>query len=638
MQEAFAIALEEWPVHGAPANPRAWLIGTARHKAVDRLRRRTLFEKKREELERLAVLEEEEKQTPLDSPDRALFDDRLRLIFTCCHPSLAIESQVALTLRTLCGLSTEEIARAFLVAAPTMAQRLVRAKQKIRDAGIPYRVPPDDLLVERLEAVMVVVYLIFNEGYAATSGETLLRPELCAEAIRLGRLLCELMPGRAEARGLLALMLLHDSRRNARLSAVGAIVLLEEQDRSLWDTEEIREGLALLEVALRDGRPGLYSLQAAIAALHAQAARPPDTDWRQIVELYVLLLRLHPSPVVELNHAAAVAQLDGPEQGLRLLDALEARGDLRGYHLLPATRADLLRRLGRRQEAGKAYRRALELVANEPERRFLERRLSEVTAPAGPLWVEGPQGRLRVDDGGRGGLPVIFVHGNGGNRTQWTAQLTHLRSRRRAIAFDLRGMGESSSAANGDYSVEGFAEDVAAVADASGIDRFVLVGHSYGGAVVCAYAGKHAKRVAGLLFADSAGDLSQTDSERVEALGRGLSPENYGEFTEKWFEGILVNATPETHSAVMRSLRSTPREVFVAATMSLYRFHPGESLSRYRGPRLSIASYLAESPLALHRSLEGIPFRVMRGVSHWLMMDRPEEFNRLLDEFLATIS
>lgn len=257
--------------------------------------------------------------------------------------------------------------------------------------------------------------------------------------------------------------------------------------------------------------------------------------------------------------------------------------------------------------------------------------------PPDSQWVDGPQSRHRVDDAGRGGLPVLFVHGNSGNRTQWAAQLAHLRASRRAIAFDLRGMGESSPAANGDYSVEGFAEDVAAVADASRIDRFVLVGHSYGGPVVCAYAGKHPERLAGLVFADSAGDVSQTPPEQIEALRQGLAAGSYEQFTEKWFEGILVNATADTKAAVMRSLRSTPREVFVGATMGLYGFYPGPALSRYRGPRLSITSYLAENPLAIHHSLDGIPFQVMQGVSHWLMMDSPAEFNRLLDEFLGAI-
>ncbi len=380
MQDAFAAALEQWPSAGTPGNPRAWLVGTARHKAIDKLRRRARFEKKQEEIAAIAALEQEERLAAdsLEALDSSIPDDRLRLIFTCCHPSLAPEAQIALTLKTLCGLSTEEIARAFLVPAATMAQRLVRAKQKIRDAGIPYRVPPDDLLAERLDAVMAVIYLIFNEGYAATAGDALVRRDLCAEAIRLGSLLSELMPGPPEARALLALMLLHDSRRDTRLSRDGEIVLLEEQDRGRWDREEISDGAALAEQALREARPGPYAVQAAIAALHAQARRPEETDWRQIAALYNVLLRLYPSPVVELNRAVAVAQSEGPEEGLRLLDDLEERGALASYHLLPAARADLLKKLGRFEEAAEAYRRALSLVANEPERRFLERRLAEV--------------------------------------------------------------------------------------------------------------------------------------------------------------------------------------------------------------------------------------------------------------------
>ncbi|HZR58579.1 MAG TPA: RNA polymerase sigma factor [Terriglobales bacterium] len=393
MQEAFATAVERWPAQGLPANPRAWLVSTARNKAVDLLRRRARFENKREELQRLDSLREQlvvESQIAhsqvgdsqaADSDqaeDSMLSDDRLRLIFTCCHPALSIEAQVALTLRTLCGLTTEEIAKAFLAPVPTMAQRLVRAKQKIRDAKIPYRIPPREDLPERLSAVMLVVYLVFNEGYNAASGDVLIRRELCAEAIRLGRLICELLPKESEAQGLLALMLLHDSRRDARLAANGEVLLLEEQDRRSWNLEQIAQGIALVESALSSAPVGPYSVQAAIAALHAQASNAEVTDWTQIARLYDVLLRLQPSPVVELNRAVAVAMDEGPAEGLRLLSELEARGELRGYHLLPAAQGDLLRRLERWSEAADAYRRALSLVTNEAERRFLAKRLAEI--------------------------------------------------------------------------------------------------------------------------------------------------------------------------------------------------------------------------------------------------------------------
>lgn len=378
-QDAFTAALEQWPAEGAPANPRAWLISTARHKAVDLLRRRVRFAGKREELARFAAIEE--RGAPFDLPERMIPDDRLRLLFTCCHPALAVEAQIALTLRTLCGLSTEEIARAFLVPVPTMAQRLVRAKQKIRDARIPYEVPSDDQLPERLESLLRAVYLVFNEGYTATSGDSLVRRELCTEAIRLGRLLCTLMPDRTRLRGTRILMLLHDSRRDARVGRKEEIILLEEQERCLWDRDQIREGVGLVEEALRDGGVGFYALQAAIAALHAQAEHAVDTDWHQISQLYELLLRVHPSPVVELNRAVAVAMAEGPERGLRLIDEIEMKEGLKDYHRLPAARADLLRRLGRREEAAQNYQRALTLATNVPERRFLERRLAEVEKP-----------------------------------------------------------------------------------------------------------------------------------------------------------------------------------------------------------------------------------------------------------------
>jgi RNA polymerase sigma-70 factor (ECF subfamily) len=385
-QEAFAAALEQWPRQGTPANPRAWLVSTGRHKAVDLLRRRARFENKREELQRLAAIEE---QLALDPEDAILSgetetfsdpmqrDDRLRLIFTCCHPALMIEAQVALTLRTLCGLVTEEIAKAFLVPAPTMAQRLVRAKAKIRDAHIPCRVPPNEELSDRLAAVALVVYLVFNEGYNAASGDVLIRRELCAEAIRLGRLLYELLPREAETRGLLALMLLHDSRRDARMSADGEIILLEEQNRDLWNQEQIREGLALTEAALRSAPPGPYSVQAAIAAVHARAKNADETDWTQIAALYDVLLRLQPSPVIELNRAVAVAMVRGASEGILLLNELELKGELRGYHLLPAARGDFSRRLNQWAAAADAYRQALSLASNDAERRFLAKRMAE---------------------------------------------------------------------------------------------------------------------------------------------------------------------------------------------------------------------------------------------------------------------
>jgi len=378
-QDAFAMALQRWPRDGIPGRPGAWLTTAARNRAIDVLRRRAVGAAKLREVAAMSV-----SSSPSDEPDPAgdesgVPDDRLRLMFTCCHPALSLEARVALTLRTLAGLTTGEIARAFLSSEPTMAKRLVRAKQKIQNAGIPYRVPPAHLLPERTPGVLGVLYLLFNEGYSATAGADLVRQNLSAEAIRLARVLVTLMPDEAEAGGLLALMLLHDARRPARLDAAGDLVTLEDQDRSRWDPASIGEGVAVLEAALRRGQPGPYQIQAAIAACHATAATAADTDWAQIAGLYSQLARFLPTPVVSLNHAVAVGMAQGPEAALPLVAALEASGKLAGYHLLPATRADMLRRLGRLPEAAAAYREALELAGTDAERRFLSRRLAETS-------------------------------------------------------------------------------------------------------------------------------------------------------------------------------------------------------------------------------------------------------------------
>ena len=375
-QDAFTRALERWPDDGIPASPSAWLRTTARNRAIDRLRR---------DRTGAAKLQEIGMSTPVEDgggggEGGGIVDDRLRLIFTCCHPALPPEAQVALTLRTLTGLTTAEIARAFLVPVETMAKRLVRAKGKIRDAAIPFRVPPADQLAERTDTVLAVVYALFNEGYGASAGDELVRQGLCTEAIRLGRLLVELLPDEPEARGLLGLMLLHDSRRAARVDAAGDLVTLEEQDRALWDRDGIADGTAALDAALHLGRAGPYQVMAAIAACHATAPAAAMTDWDEIAALYGRLYAMVPTPVVALNRAVAVAMAEGPAAGLVLVDELERSGVLAGYHLLPATRADLLRRLGRKEPAEVAYRRALELASTDAERRYIARRLAEISA------------------------------------------------------------------------------------------------------------------------------------------------------------------------------------------------------------------------------------------------------------------
>ncbi len=374
LQEAFAAAVEQWPREGVPKNPSAWIASVARHKAIDRIRRQSWFAQRQDEIRRVTELEMSSSD---DTSADGVADERLRLIFTCCHPSLNRDAQIALSLRTLCGLTTGEIARAFIVPAATMAQRLVRAQRKIRAAGIPYEVPGTEALPERLESVMAVIYLVFNEGYSASAGDELVRRDLCAEAIRLARILTSLMPAEPEPRALLALMLLQGSRRETRTTPEGDLVLLENQDRTRWNRGEIDEGLALVDSA-RIGEPGFYAIQAAIAAEHARARTPGETNWRKIAALYDALFALRPTPVVELNRAVAIAMAFGPEHGLAAIERIESAGALADYHLMWSAKADLLRRMGKFADAADAYRCALDLVRTEPERRFLSRRLAEV--------------------------------------------------------------------------------------------------------------------------------------------------------------------------------------------------------------------------------------------------------------------